>query len=130
MQDGQNMVSRDEFQGRVNVEDERFARGKAQIAEISSVQKDLTTLIATTSQLVQQHDKKIDRQQDILDGITALTKQTEQLVRRHDEMLAKNDQRLGKLEEKPGKRWENLLATVIAVVATALVTYLIKNRGT
>lgn len=123
-------VSRDEFEGRKKVVDERCARDKEVIAVLSDVQRQLTTLIATNSQLVQQHDKKIEQLDDSIGRISALTEQTSQLVKRHDEMLAKHDQRLGKLEEKPGKRWENLLATVIAVVATALVTYLIKNGGT
>lgn len=38
-------------------------------------------------------------------------------------------ERLKKIEEEPGDKWNSLVKTIITVVATALVTYLLAKGG-
>ena len=43
--------------------------------------------------------------------------------------VAKLDSKVETIEQKPAKRWDNLVEKIILVIATAFVTYLLSQNG-
>lgn len=54
--------------------------------------------------------------------IETLIVQTSEILKNHDAKIENHDQRIGALESKPGKSWENFKNLLIGALTTGLVT--------
>jgi hypothetical protein len=87
-------VSRDQFEGRRAVVDERFSRDMERLEHAEDKLNDLQRLTIVTNELVQQHEKQ----------------------------LAEHEERINTLERKPVSKAERIEMIILTAVISALVT--------
>ena len=96
-------VSKDEFDGRKAVEDERFARDKA----------------------------RLDKHEDQMDDLMRLTVQMGELLKRHDESIDKHDRRISDIERQPvdtlSKVKTAIITTIVSGAVGAALAFVLSN---
>ena len=80
--------------------DERFARDKSDINS---------------------HDERLSKLDDREEKIEQLSIQMGEMLKAHDNKLTEHDKRIIALEEKPAKRWNEVVNQIITVVVAALL---------
>lgn len=88
---------------------------------------------------IKQHDRQIERLEEMFDKISSLAQSVEILAlemkaERESSNETKQDvkdikKRLGEIESKPAKRWENMTTQIISLVISAIVGYIIARIG-
>lgn len=96
------------------------------------------TIIQHEEQL-KQHNKQIERLEEMFEKISSLAQSVEILAlemkaERESSNETKQDvkdikKRLGEIESKPAKKWENMINQIITLVISAIVGYIIAKIG-
>lgn len=76
--------------------------------------------------------KRIDEQHSLVDSVHKLALSIEKqsiILERHTESIEDIERKVEAIEAKPAKRWEGVLTQVIAVIVTAIVTFLVAKAG-
>lgn len=97
MENIQMYVSRDQYDGRKEMVDERFKRDK----------------------------ERLDAHEEALQRLQALTIEMAGLNRKHDEQLGKHEQRICTLERQPADQYGKIKTALITAVVSGIVGYVI-----
>ena len=60
--------------------------------------------------------ERIEKSEEIIDELKTLSTQMGALLKQHDKKLEDHDERIGRLEQKPAKRWDSFVGKVIELV--------------
>ncbi len=90
-------VTRDQYDGRNQVVDERFARDK----------------------------ERIDSQEEDMRKVQALTIEMALLNKKHDEQIDKHEQRITRLERQPADQYGKIKTSVVTAIVSGAVGYAI-----
>ena len=99
--------------------------------------------VAKLEERLEQHDKRITRNEDMTSHMHKLTASVEALynevrgqnarmekiLTNIESSLTRQGERIGELEKKGSKKLETIFATVVTVIITAVVMYFIGNIG-
>ena len=75
-------------------------------------------------------NKRLDKLENVVEKINTLAEATTKLAASVESMqkeVEKHGARLEKIEEQPAENWRSIVKTVITVVVTALVTYVLSG---
>ena len=91
---------------------------------------EIETLFGRVNDENARQNKRIDKLENIIDKINTLAEATTKLAASVEAMqkeIEKHGSRLEKIEEQPADNWRAVVKTVITVLITAAVTYLISG---
>lgn len=98
-------------------------REQAHIREELAVQKEQIKQLFSFTQENKELTKSVQ-------SLTLSVKELANTVKINDERLDSVSSDIKEIKAKPGKRWDKIIETVITVIVTAAVTYLIAKGGT
>ena len=99
--------------------------------------------VAKLEERLDSHEKRITKNEDLTSqihklasGVESLTSEvktqnerTEKLISTFDDRMKSQGERIGDLEKRGSKKLENIAATIVTVVITAIIMYFIGNIG-
>ncbi len=93
---------------------------------------DTNERLIRTEESTKQAHKRIDTLEHKIENIyelTTLVKEIATEMKAMREDVNKIDNRVNAIEEKPQKRYESIIATIISCIVTAIVTYFLVKLG-
>ena len=78
---------------------------------------------------VEAHEKRITQHGHEIDDIARIVAEIRANDRHRDETMSRIEGKVDTLVMKPSDSWERLKQTVLAVIATAIVTFLLSRIG-
>lgn len=72
---------------------------------------------------------KLEQNYEALNRLTVSVETMGVSLKNMDQSMQKLDARMGEMESKPGKRWDDLVKTVIGIVVGALLTLAFTHIG-
>ena len=88
--------------------------------------------LARVEESAKQAHKRLDSQERKIENIYELTNSVKEIATEMKAMredVNKIDVRVNAIEEKPAKKYDNIIATVISCIVTAMVTYFLVKMG-
>lgn len=91
---------------------------------------EIETLIGRVNDENSRQNKRLDKLEDIVDKINTLAEATARLATSVEAMqkeVEKQGKRLETLEAEPAEKWRAVVKTVVTVIVTAFVTYVLSG---
>ena len=104
-------VSKAEFDGRIQVTDERFGRDKERIEKLETNMQTISELVVRMGEILDSNNKKLDDHE-----------------KRLDKQLDDHERRLDKQESKPSAWLDRIISGVLGAVIAALVAAVMSGR--
>ena len=106
-----------------------------------SIDEKLQLTVAKLEERLESQDRRLTKNEDLTEqihklasGIENLTaevktqnERTDRLIATFDDRMKTHGERIGELEKKGSKKLENIVATIVTVVVTAVVMYFISH---
>lgn len=91
---------------------------------------EIETLFGRVNDENSRQNKRIDKLENVVEKINTLAEATTKLAASVESMqkeVEKHGARLEKIEEQPAENWRSIVKTVVTVLLTAAITYLLSG---